>query len=151
MTNREQFKELVIMGNHPECKTYEEAVKKEKLSIVTQEIKKWAEERKSKLIMKWDSHKAQSLVYDDLLEISSLRGELPVITLPITIGRVMVALENKGCKDLFWTNKGALFWNCGTELNHHQCFWELSKNGQECTDDDQTNETIDKLIKLWTK
>lgn len=63
--------------------------------------------------------------------------------LPITIGRVIEAIRNKQK----WSYDKQMF-------GEHKILtsWKLTKeNGKECTDDDQTDETIEKLLNLLTK
>ena len=60
----------------------------------------------------------------------------------ITLGRVMQAMKNglyeKGEEQKYYDNRKYLIDN-----------WKLTKeNGQECTDDDQTDETIKKLSEV---
>lgn len=73
------------------------------------------------------------------------RGE--VIGLPITIGRVMQAFKSR-CKRLakiINTDYMILF----NEGSWKICaIWRLTKDGIELTDDDQTDETIESLLKL---
>lgn len=67
----------------------------------------------------------------------------------ITIGRVMQALCRVDCSALL--NKGGgLKINTGMEYDIPIIIhWKLCKeNGQECTDDDQSDDTIDALLQL---
>jgi len=96
-----------------------------------------------------------------------------IIGLPITIGRVMQALtkidqEKRGCSPMTWVEyhfQADLGKIESFEFSKSQkretkaedvlierkfiCNWKLTKeNGEECTDDDQTDETIEKLYNL---
>jgi len=148
MTTREKFKRVVIEAIHG--LPYDEAIKKEEVSISTKEIKSWAMSKKEKLTMKWDNDKAQSLIYDDLLEISSLREKLPKIILPITIGRVMQAIPKSSHGEYYSiSQEGCIQLLRIDTLIRTICNWKLTKeDGQECTDDDQADETILKLLNL---
>ena len=60
---------------------------------------------------------------------------------PITIGRVIKTFRD----NITVNNVGNIKDYKGRSI----CFWELTKEcGQECTDDDQTDETIKKLCNL---
>ena len=73
------------------------------------------------------------------------KGTYTPIGLPITIGRVMQALSDKMISSCITKNTFSYKYN-GKFID-----WQLTKeNGQECTDDDQTDETIDALLKLLT-
>lgn len=61
-----------------------------------------------------------------------------------SIGRVMQAWVNKFNKSDMW-NEEAEAWHI-----YHSIFkgWKLTKEGKECTDDEQNIETITKLLEL---
>lgn len=162
---RKEFKKLVIMGNHV-GKSYEEALEEELTPgcIVIQDLVK-----KYKLGDKINSRRYNQYVYrlfgamgdDDFCiqmaeRIENDRQTYEIIGLPITIGRVMQALQTI---DFFEMYTGNLYKNTisirrtiGEEKSSFICDWKLTKeNGQECTDDDQTLETIEKLTKLFKK
>jgi len=68
----------------------------------------------------------------------------------ITIGRVMEALNGKEIKGLsiFIDNYGHIY-HSETIYDSPICQWKLTKeDGQECTDDSQTDETIEALYQL---
>ena len=112
---REAFKKLVIMGCHPEDKTYEEA-----------DVR---------------CNKANGKEYHYAFNDSAR-----IIGLLITIGRVMQALKNKSKReDGFGYHLSSLKENRNELIG----LWQLIKdNGQECTDEDQADETIEKLYQL---
>jgi hypothetical protein len=74
---------------------------------------------------------------------------------PITIGRVMQALNKLDVRteEVSFANNGDLFFTKSLlELEvqpRNICNWKLTKEyGEECTDDDQNIETIEKLYSL---
>jgi hypothetical protein len=119
----QQFVEAVITALHPECETYDEAIKKEKDNIGT-EVK---------------------YTFDDYNEIKKQK-----ITPYITIGRVMQALIKKmtGIKNADKLNcdpTGFFIQGIIKEIEN----WKLiKKNGQEATSEDQNEETLTKLLEL---
>jgi len=91
--------------------------------------------------------------YDEAVEKEFYRG------LPITIGRVMKVLSGTTgeggnfYKYIYSPNDSEIqmlyYENGQITLNTIICFWKLTKeNGQECTDDDQKDETIEKIYNL---
>ena len=78
---------------------------------------------------------------------------IKIIGLPVTIGRVMQALENRANSECSKYDGGGAcdcYHNLYTE-NIIPLFdiWKLTKeNGQECDDSDQSNETINSLYEL---
>ena len=66
----------------------------------------------------------------------------------ITIGRVMQALP--ACFGVCIRPAGGkiMEWISGDKWKVHNIYWKLTKNGRECTDDNQTDETINALLKL---
>jgi len=135
---RSEFKKLVIMGCHPECKTYEEALEIE--------------------------NPVKSCVYCDLPqdryclmhEDRENRNGLP-----ITIGRVMQAV----CGSKYRPQIHCNFPFGDSSCNFHEgCLvlvfqvdyapyslnigWKLTDQGRECSDDDQKDETIERLLNI---
>ena len=133
MTNREKFKRAVIEAIHR--KPYEEAV-----------IIEWRNDDKTKI----------GFVFDDKLEEHQevvknvlCRKYAPVIT----IGRVIQALNNNRILIRFGIklSEGCIILDVKKHigLDFLRVCWKLTKpNGEECTDDDQPDETINKLLKL---
>ena len=141
---RDEFRKLVIMGNHPECEMYEEAIKKDFVYGKSPEI--IGELRQYVLLEDWLSE------LDNQMEQSFYEG-IDIATgaeyQPITIGRVMQALEAKSISyDETLDNGTGTYRTRSFLLND----WKLTKdNGQECTADDQYIETIKKLLLLLKK
>ncbi len=65
--------------------------------------------------------------------------------LPCTIGRVLQALKDK---KVSLSPTGNIF-DISCMCQKLVCQWQLTKNGVELTDDDQTDETISALLKLF--
>jgi len=82
------------------------------------------------------------LPYEEAIE-----KERPSIN-PITIGRVMKALKDK--IEYAVNNGGEILEYVIEDRFHHTGIgWKLTKeNGEECTDDDQSDETIEELLSL---
>lgn len=76
-----------------------------------------------------------------------------VLGLPITIGRVMQALANKGFITNLLQNPYKEFQLMATETEYNEITyvgWELLKgNKEDCTLEDQPEETINKLCELF--
>ena len=76
---------------------------------------------------------------------------------PITIGRVMQALLSNPIPHAFWA--GGIYRMTGKIipieeylLSEFVCNWQnIKEDGQECTLDDQTEETLEALYKLFQK
>ena len=124
MTNqeiRDEFKKLVIMGNHPECDTYEEALEKDQ--------------------GKWNLVSAGKINPKNFSEYPIMqRGPVQ----PITIGRVMNALPD----EYGFISNGKLTRSSLDEfLPCISATWTLqTPEGREATDDDQDIETIKALL-----
>ena len=163
MTKRELFKRRVIELIHG--KPYKEAIKNES-TIWSNVI--WGGS--------FVGFVAGKKTTDDSFVVSNKDGWIPPIQpesiceleflgLPCTIGRLMQSLENLFIKNgkkidgkklesgiydstgsrIELTTDGRIY-NC---ILGNICFWKLTKeNGQECTDDDQTDETIEALYQL---
>ena len=75
---------------------------------------------------------------------------------PITIGRIMQALKKHICDYELFLGTDGKFWRVqmytlGYGKTDLKIQWQLTKeNGADCTDDDQTDETINLLIQLLT-
>lgn len=164
VTNREQFKRLVIEAVHG--LPYEEAIKKEEVINGCKFIRIFSDKRKKpKLENLYTSPynfygRTKHAYYSrDLLLLSAFgykkeegskilsQTDIKIIGLPITIGRVLKALSNTGTNKLLdLADSSDLLLDCGITS------WKLTKeNGQECTDDDQSDQTINKLLKLLNK
>ena len=120
MTNREKFKRRVIELIHG--LPYDEAIKKDK--------------------------KANSELCESL---ASYTGYCYIQPLPITIGRLMQALAN--IDDLVYTVGGKGVFRISGKNNKYiyapAFSWKLAKeNGIECSDDDQSDETIEKILSV---
>ena len=73
--------------------------------------------------------------------------EYKVDSYDITIGRVIQALNNK--LGIWYTEMPGNTTRMASDVQEILSDWKLTEpNGQECTDDDQSDETIDKLLKL---
>jgi len=151
MTNREQFKRKVIELIHG--LPYEEVIKKELIFGCEIKLRNdnqvWKSEFKDKkLVLKaWEKPFAQigetDKYHSEYIDFSSgIENIFEIIGLPITIGRVMQALVNKKTKDL----DNIILDKIQIDILR---YWKLTnENGQECTDDDQTDETINKLLEI---
>ena len=145
MNKREEFKKLVIMGCHPECKTYEEALVKE----LTQGCYFIDSEGLCLILHKTVAGYYVYRISEDAEDIISAsifvkkEGIKKIIGLPVTIGRVMQAFENKYGFSIFSS------YSISSDFRKILRDWELTKeNGQEADDDSQSDETIFKLLTL---
>jgi len=139
MTTREKFKRRVIELIHG--LPYEEAVERElqeNCLVIGRldEVYKICDTGKGKGNKgKYYAYYDQNFYLIDTFE--------KILGLPITIGRVMQAFNK-----VKPTNVNPL-WQLGVEMNDKKINWKLTKeNGENCTDDDQTDETIEKLYNL---
>ncbi len=113
---------------------YEEAVKRE---LVAGCILAVGFERRTVLDFRSDGTPITSL-YGGIAS----QGTYKIIGLPITIGRVIKAILNYECSD------DILDFTTGS-IEALLGMWKLTKeNGQECTLEDQSEKTIEKLWKL---
>jgi len=156
MTNREEFKKLVIMGNHP-GKTYGEALlleavfgciieyKDKSSSITYNRIASFSKDKKFISFSRNDDYE------NCFININNNFKNVKILGLPITIGRVMQALRNKRIE--YGKSVNGEFNNNMIKLCNIWQFPDFKKykNGKECTDDDQTDETINPLINLLCK
>jgi len=166
MKTRQLFKRKVIEAIH--WLPYEEAIEKELMRwcIVNIPCKsmpmftKWwiveSIDRHTVYIQYWVSFVEH---YINSYEINELKDK--IIGLPITIWRVLQALQNKKNKTVWswtilvegiWEKRDVAGWDTVDDSIHFSEYlyliWKLTKeNWQECTDDDQTDETIEKIIK----
>lgn len=149
---REEFKKLVIMGCHPECKTHEDALGKE-LGIGC-EISTESGQRKIMTGIEKDGIHARCGAH--VCPIKWLRGGdygFKIIGLPITIGRVMQAVAVAGVQidNAYFTDGVDLLLSVAKKRKNEEYHdtwsfsWQLTKDGKECTDDDQTDEAIKEL------
>ena len=115
---RQQFKKLVITSLHPECKTYEEALRIEDFAI--------------------------NSMKGEMVDLAPFGNYDPHSYWRITIGRVMAALENKKVSAVSHTD-GTIraYATIGWSLK-----WKLTKEGIELTDDSQSIDTIKALLNL---
>jgi hypothetical protein len=167
MKTRELFKRKVIEAIHG--LPYEEAIVKElvfgckvKESGTVYEKGGWVGQESRISTINYTSLKKNTLYLINGGEIDRTKDYLngngyfdknykyEIIGLPITIGRVMQAFSNVPLpKHLIVLPSGNIYLFLSGVLGEPICHWKLTKeNGQECTDDDQTDETIEKLLKL---
>ncbi|HUS49220.1 MAG TPA: hypothetical protein VMZ91_03600 [Candidatus Paceibacterota bacterium] len=88
--------------------------------------------------------------FEEISECDELWNGLVEAFLPkITIGRVMQALYNRNKSSINVDVNGAFYYYYGDDREFIGIVWNLTKkNGQECTDDDQSDEIISKLLTL---
>jgi len=135
MKTREKFKKAVIEAMHG--LPYEQAIKKEFYA------------NKQKCLIK--KNKIVSTKDGIITE-----GKENLLGFPITIGRVMQALTNILNEQILYDTIARCvvipyktYDHGGVERTNLLIKWKLTKeNGQECADDDQSDETIDKLLNL---
>lgn len=139
MTTREKFKHLVIEAIHG--LPYEEAVKQEVIKNVIQECARCKNEMSYVEINgNYCGHCSDYTII--------IPKETQYKPYPITMGRVMQALgKDYGFfQDHIWER----IYNDNKWEDVLICNWKLAKeNGQECTDDYQSDGTIEKLLKLF--
>ena len=153
---RNEFRRLVTIGCNPECKTYEEIIRKEKFIIGNIIIDpKGIEYRycgEKKDVSQWCNTDTGIIKDSPIILIS--------FGLPITIGRVVQAFWNRqlNLASKFNGTKEDRVLDCrgngeigyldvkGVFLNITH--WKLTKDGKECTDDDQKIQTIKELLKI---
>ena len=162
---RKEFKKLVIMGCHPECDSYEEALKKEELYHVDQACIDCKSVLGPLEISKSWCGKCRDYT-------SSIVLKNYYRPFPITIGRVISSLgqsiwSKEDNEDIeyyieFFSNYFTLnfkdkknFKELDTTyeiVKELETTWKLTKeNGQECTDEDQAIETIKKIKQILTQ
>ena len=151
---RDEFSELIISLIHG--LPYEEAIKKElrtNCKIVDNEGVSWLLAKASPGGQYWitsdeiDDHKG-------VMRLDHRRTDYEIIGLPITIGRVMQALQIICDRVHFQDSIDGFFYIEVYRIHESplRIGWKLTKeNGLECTADDQDIETIKKLILLLKK
>ena len=138
MKIKEKFRQAFILALHPKCKAYEEAVMEESDRYTTE---CFCNECNKKVLkdMYWKYICCN-------ITFPNVRFEKKYTPLPITIDRVMKALEGKCLVSLFETGQIR-----NNEKNIDICQWKLTKeNTKSCTEDDQTEETLKTLTDLIT-
>ena len=140
---REQFKRAVIEAIHE--LPYEEAVMKDaglSMKFITKKIPQLCVNCGRQVA--YMSNGVQKCKYCCI--------EAPIKIRPITIGRVIQALGRKEILKhgrVFFVNKKNFIMQTNSHDQTEMFVWKLTKeNEQECTDDDQNNETIEALTKL---
>lgn len=153
MTDREKLKRLVIEAIHG--LPYDEAVRKE-LEVAGCQ---WLGSDGVNAPMDCKTYKGEVLQRGIGLDgkVSELMlGNMEVVEiigLPITIGRVMVALWNstKGEANIPLLDGNGMIGRILSSGNNWEprIKWKLiNKDGSECEDEDQSDETIEGLVKL---
>ena len=152
MNERELLKRMVVMNVNNECKTYDEASKKE-IGFGCKIVPHNNSDHMSEYIVYFvDFGKkihARSCDDEDITMIFDEYEIDYVIGLPITIGRVMEALGSQFVyADIEIRRVVSRNGTFIIEING--IHWKLMKeNGQECTDDDQSDETIEKILSFF--
>lgn len=143
MKQLQQLKEKIILALHPECKSYEEAIEKEEMLDITyfcphcsKELKKYESDYNhcDKCLKSFSYKEKEKLV-------------IKIYTnLPITLGRLLQAFKRHISNSEFWNQEGENY----HILNIIEC-WKITEcNGfTEATLDDQSEETINKLLELF--
>jgi len=162
MTTLEKTKIAVIEAIH--WLPYEEAVRRElwenweyKVFFKNCTIKLVCNENSYKEYLTWDKFikDYQETSWGDcyLKENSLWRYSYEILWLPITLGRVLQALENTN-EEEYKKIHSKTWETCFDQLDRKTIaldIWKLTKeNGQECTLEDQTEETIEAIHKLLT-
>lgn len=153
MNKREQFKKAVIMGNHPGL-SYEEALEKE-LVVGCMVILSHSVDNSGFYKILGDRGESFGKHFWFNNDPTDCKREIrQIIGLPITIGRVIQALQQfrpelsiviRGLQNK--CEIAILDYNKIT----HITLWQLTKDGKELTDDDQSDKTIEALLKLLIK
>ena len=136
---RDEFRKLVIMGNHPECETYEEALDDEVGFGCRVKIPCWYDRSATIASSSVSAYGCIALNLDGKStqpNNSWVLERLTVLGLPITLGRVLQALKDKG-REYYYANIGEV-----------ARIWQLTKDGKECDADSQSIETIKDLLQL---
>jgi hypothetical protein len=151
MTNREKLKKAVIMALHPGM-SYEEALERELIENCIIEVFEVPDTGSGAFFVHKITEQDEILgkqeikifkCGNDILSIDKITG------LPITIGRVMQALGDNYAFKYMPAGAKPMVWLRENKWKIINVYWKLvKKNGQECTDDDQTDETINALLKL---
>ena len=135
MTTREQFKRKVIEAIH--ALPYEKAVRLDYFGCTTEKHQKLKENETCSICNFWGNEKGEV--------INAIGEKQEPFTKNITIGRVMQALGDELTPCMVCAGGEFL-----TKANGEFTSWRTTKeNGIECTDDDQTEETIAALLNLF--
>lgn len=150
MTTLEKFNRKVIELIHGE--PYGDAIKKER-EETTKELYSflsgsyWC----SRV---WEAWQYNAMTIDDFTEISDDKAWEDIVDnyMPkITIGKVMQALMKKSYKISEAGYEWKQLFTFDSEILD-SFFWQLTKpNGQECTSEDQTEETLEKILEILNK
>jgi len=156
---REEFKKLVIMGNHLECDTYDEALEKElgfgcNLLIEDENNEFNIQLHKGGCFVLSKNRFGRNIV--KIISLCACFGNdctaakdvicriVKIIGLPITIGRVL-----KGLPCLYSVSPYGDILDDSYPMGKAFCSWKLTADtGQEATDDDQEIETITALLRV---
>lgn len=160
MNKREEFKRFIILGCYPECKTYEDALEKEsrqfgcrmkskKYSLYFRFVRMWL----GKYVLCEEDQFKPIALRNEIFPVFDNLSEMEIIGLPVTLARVLQALKNiclnKETQNIDEAKFYCSQWEYKSKKLIHNIWREYTKeNGQECTDDDQTDETISKLLEL---
>lgn len=157
MTTREKFKRRIIELIHGE--PYEEAIRQEvefgcelKYHNYNNKLQVIEDEGNGGI---WIREADKDNWFEKINKLGEY-DEFEIIGLPITIGRIMQALYNFLDSDddiNYCLYPSGDIYKCSAGNNFPPevigIEWKLTKeNSQECTDDDQTDETIEKLYNL---
>ena len=138
MTKREELKRLVVEAIHG--LPYVEATFKESISS-GKSINFFDKKGKH-----YGTPSKNIKDFDLMFGLENVSFFSPI--LPITIGRVMQALK-KTDKPFYYNMQESYIYFQGTTFDWI-CEWSLIKvNNEECTDDDQTDESIERLVNIF--
>ena len=136
MSNQEELRRLVISAIHG--MDYNEAIKRESVST---QCECWYKLKSGEELV-GTTYKIFSRGLEDKVI------ETEILGLPITVGRVLIAITNKqGGMGLLSTETDSrrMFFRF-----NENCYWELTKpNGREAELSDQSEETIEKLLQIF--
>jgi hypothetical protein len=142
----EKIRKLVIMGCHPECKTYEEALEKELIvGCNTSEGKILGVKEclgDVSYIIPFANLKVKGFIEGKHF----LKQDFKIIGLPITLGRVLKAINCPGLSFRYFFGN-PLFLQIEKE-GKIMAKWQLTKDGIDCKLKDQSQETKEKLLEL---
>jgi len=141
-TNREKFKRRVIELIHW-CE-YEEAIKIESKTIFKKAEPLWEALDCTRCWSAWNCWTMTENDFVNIIDDNERILEIFWEHLPITLWRVMQAMKNTWCDLQLQVNDDFDYF-----LNYLLNQWKFIKeNWEECTDDDQTDETIEKLLSI---
>jgi len=151
MTTREEFKKAVIEAIHG--LPYEEAIKKETVKgclveyLRIRSLGAFNDMEKKRVvgILRWVEPFDKEMPYTKIKidEDVITTDDVKIIGLPITAGRVIAALHQKELG-----KEGARMYRPQIAYTVFDLWGQLTKDGKELTDDSQTDETIEALLKL---